>query len=161
DTRAQFYQQLQGLYGQPGTDSSLEGVYNDFTTAVQALSTSPDDSTARSGVIGAAQALAQQLNQMSAGIQGLRSQAELGISDAVNQANEAMSQIASLNQQISSSGKSDSAMATLEDQRDAYIDQLSQLMDINVVQNGNNQVSIFTNSGVQLVGTQASQLSFD
>ena len=33
-----------------------------------------------------------------------------------------------------------------------YIDQLSQLMDINVVQNDHNQVTVFTNSGIQLVG---------
>ena len=47
------------------------------------------------------------------------------------------------------------------DQRDLYIDQLSQLMDINVIKGSNNQVSVFTNSGVQLVGTQASVLSFN
>ena len=47
------------------------------------------------------------------------------------------------------------------DQRDAYIDQLSQLMDINVIQGDRSQVNIFTNSGIQLVGAQAAQLSFD
>ena len=40
------------------------------------------------------------------------------------------------------------------DQRDHYIDQLSQLMDIRVVTDNQNQVSIFTNSGVQLVGAE-------
>jgi flagellar hook-associated protein 1 FlgK len=34
-------------------------------------------------------------------------------------------------------------------------------MDINVLKGDHNQISIFTNSGVQLVGTKASQLSFD
>jgi flagellar hook-associated protein 1 len=161
DTRAQFYQQLQGIYGQPGSTNTLETVYNNFTNALQALSTSPDDLATRSSVISNAQLLAQQLNQMSDNIQGLRSDAELRISDAVTKANEAMSQIAQLNQQIAASSQTDSATATQQDQRDAAIDQLSQLMDINVVQTGNNQISVFTNSGVQLVGTQASQLAFD
>ena len=34
-------------------------------------------------------------------------------------------------------------------------------MDINVIQNDHNQVTVFTNSGIQLVGTEASTLSFD
>jgi flagellar hook-associated protein 1 FlgK len=161
DLRAQMYQQLQGVYGQPGSSNTLDAVYNSFTNALQALSTSPADPAASSSVITAAQTLTQQLSQMSSSIQGLRSNAELGVSDAVTKANEAMSQIAALNQQIAGSSQNDSATATLEDQRDSYIDQLSQLMDIKVVNTSNNQVSVFTNSGVQLVGTQASKLNFD
>src|SRR5476651_1550914 len=30
DTRAQIYQQLQDVYGQPGSDNTLETVYNNF-----------------------------------------------------------------------------------------------------------------------------------
>ena len=36
-----------------------------------------------------------------------------------------------------------------------------QLMDINVIQSDHNQVTLFTNSGIQLVGIEASHLSFD
>jgi flagellar hook-associated protein 1 FlgK len=161
DTRARMYSQLQEIYGQPGSATSLEGVYNSFTTALQVLSTSPDDPGARTGVINSAQLLAQQLNQLSSSIQSQRANAELAISDAVNKANEAMKQIASLNQQIAASTPGDAATAALLDNRDAYIDQLSQLMDINVISGDRGQVTIFTNSGTQLVGSQAAQLSFD
>lgn len=161
DTRAQMYSQLQNIYGQPGSDTSLESVYNSFTSSLQTLSTSPDDPAARTAVINSAQLLTQQLNQLSNSVQALRANAELGISDAVNKANDAMTQIAALNQQIAASTPGDAATATLMDQRDSYVDQLSQLMDINVVSNGNNQVSIFTNSGIQLVGNNAAQLKFD
>ncbi|HEY7230233.1 MAG TPA: flagellar hook-associated protein FlgK [Pseudolabrys sp.] len=161
DTRARMYSQLQEIYGQPGTATSLESVYNSFTTALQVLSTSPDDPGARTGVINSAQLLAQQLNQLSNSIQSQRANAELAISDAVNKANEAMRQIASLNQQIAASTPGDAATASLLDNRDAYIDQLSQLMDINVISGDRGQVTIFTNSGTQLVGSQAAQLSFD
>ena len=161
DTLSQIYQQLQAVYGQPGSSNTLESVYNSFTTALQTLSSSPDDPAAQSSVISAAQLLTQQLNQSSDSIQALRGNAELGISDAVTKANQAMSQIASLNQRIAASNLSDGAAATMLDQRDSYVDQLSQLMDINVVKGSNNQISVFTNSGIQLVGNQASQISFD
>jgi flagellar hook-associated protein 1 FlgK len=159
--RAQFYQRLQDVYGTPGSNNALETVYNNFTTALQSLSTSPDDPAARSSVISTAQLVAQQLNQMSDRIQSLRADAELGIADAVSRANHAMQQIALLNQKVAASSVNDSATATLLDQRDAYIDQLSQLMDVNVVSSDSNQVAVFTNYGVQLVGSQAAQFQFD
>lgn len=161
NTRAQIYSQLQDVYGQPGSDNSLETVYNNFTNALQALSTSPDDAAARSSVVNAAQSLTQQLNQMSNAVQGLRSDAELGISSAVAEANNALSQIASLNQQIVGRSQGDSETATLMDQRDGYIDQLSKLMDVTVFKGADTQVSVFTNSGTQLVGAQAAVLSFN
>src|ERR1044071_7321021 len=35
DMRAQFYQRLQDVYGTPGSDNSLETIYNNFTNALQ------------------------------------------------------------------------------------------------------------------------------
>jgi flagellar hook-associated protein 1 FlgK len=160
-TRADYYSRLQTVYGTPGSDNALETVYNEFTTALQALSTSPDDTAARSSVISTAQALAQQLNYMSNSIQALREDAELGIADAATRANNAMSQIAKLNKELAASAVDDTATASLLDQRDAYIDELSKLMDVNVLAIDHNQVAVYTNSGVQLVGTEASQLSFE
>jgi len=161
DTRARFYSQIQDIYGQPGSSSTLESVYNKFTTALQALSTSPDDPAARSAVISAAQLLTQKLNQMSDAVQGLRGDAELGIDNAVTQANNAMSQIAAINQKLAGAASGSTEAVTLLDQRDYYIEQLSQLMDIRVIEGDHNQVNILTTSGTQLVGTEAAVLSFN
>jgi flagellar hook-associated protein 1 FlgK len=161
DVRASLYSQLQGLYGAPGSVTTLESALNTFTNALQALTTSPDDRSAQSAVINAAQGLTQQLNSTSAGIQSLRGGAELAISDDVNTANNAMQQIAALNQKITAIDQNDSSRAALEDERDSYVDQLAKLMDVRVIKSDNNQVSVFTNSGVQLVGVQAGVLSFD
>src|ERR1700688_1254300 len=160
DLNNNFDQQLQQVYGQPGSSTALDSVFNNFTTSVQALSTSPSSSATQSQTITAAQALAQQLNSATSSIQSLRSQTDQGIANNVQQANNAMQQIANINQQLASGTSNDSAAATLEDQRDQYIGQLANQMDIRVVQGGNNQVTVFTNSGAQLVGTQASQLNF-
>jgi flagellar hook-associated protein 1 FlgK len=159
DTAAQLYQQLQQIYGTPGSASSFGGIYNNFTTALQALSTNPSSTSAQTGVIGAAQALAQNLNSMTTTIQQLRTQAEQGIASDVQTANTALQQIAQINQQLEAA-PSDAATATLEDQRDQDITQLSQLMNVNVVRDSNNQISVFTSTGQQLVaGVEASQLS--
>jgi flagellar hook-associated protein 1 FlgK len=161
ELRAEFYARLQSIYGEPGADATLEVAFNDFTSAMQALGTSPESAAARSAVISSAQVLTQQLNSMSNDIQALRSDAELGISDAVARANNAMDRIAEINRQLALNTTSDAASATLLDQRDMYIDELSQLMDVRVIQTDHNQVNVFTNSGIQLVGTEASRLAFD
>jgi flagellar hook-associated protein 1 FlgK len=109
----------------------------------------------------AAQVLAQQLNSMTAQVQGLRTDAELGLADAVRNANDAMLRISQINQQLGTATSNDGTTADLLDQRDRYIDQLAQLMDINVVQNDHNQVTVFTGSGIQLVGSAAGVLRFD
>lgn len=159
--RADYYSRIQSIFGEPGANSTLETVFNKFTTALQALTTSPDSATARTTVLNTAQVLTQQLNRMSNDIQSLRSDAELGLSDAVARANNAMQQIAAINRQLSGNSAQDAAAATLMDQRDAYIDELSHLMDIRVIESGNNQIGVFTGSGIQLVGVDAAQLAFD
>lgn len=156
-----YLSNLQSVYGNPGDAGTIEYAFNNLMTAAQALSTSPDSQSARIGVINAAASMAQQLNATTQGIQNLRANAETGINESINVANNAMAQIAKINIQLQANGKTDAATASLLDQRDQYIDQLSQLMDIRTVTNNLNQVTVFTNSGVQLVGNEASQLSFN
>lgn len=160
DLKSQLYQRLQAVYGDPGGSGGLESVYNGFTTALQALTTSPDDYSARSTVLSSAQALTQQLNTLTSGIQELRTEAESGLSDTVKSANTAIQQIAALNRQLATVTSSDAAAASLMDQRDRYLDQLSQCMDIRVANGDYNQVNVFTTSGVQLVGSDAAHLTF-
>jgi len=162
DTSAQLYQQLQQIYGTPGSASSLDAVFANFTTALQALSTDPASYSNQAAVLGSAQTMAQNLNSMTVSIQQLRTQAEQGIAADVQTANAALQQIAKINSDLAGGPQSDSAAAALEDQRDQDITQLAQLMNVRVVHNSDDQISVFTGNGQQLVnGVQASQLSFN
>lgn len=161
DIRSTYLANLQSVYGNPDESGTVESAFNSFLTALQGLSTSPDSQSARIGAVNAAQSLAQQLNATTQGIQNLRANAETGINESVITANNALKQIAAINNQLQASGQTDAATAALLDQRDQFIDQVSQLMDIRVVTNNLNQVTLFTNSGVQLVGTEAATLSFN
>jgi flagellar hook-associated protein 1 FlgK len=68
---------------------------------------------------------------------------------------------ADMNRQLGTHSGNDATTAALLDQRDMAIDELAQLMDVRVIAGDYNQVTVFTNSGVQLVGIEASTLSFD
>jgi flagellar hook-associated protein 1 len=163
--RSSVLQQVQSLYGDPGAIGTLESAFNDLTTALQSLSTSADNQSARISVLNAASTLTQQLNSMTQGVQSLRGAAETGIKDSVTTANNLLKQIASINNQLTSNPmggtSTDASTAALLDQRDQYVTQLSQLMDIRVTTNSVNQVTVFTGSGIQLVGNEAATLTFN
>ena len=161
DQTANILGQLQSLYGTPGGTGTLETAFNNFTSAVQAISTSSTGLSAQTTALAAAQALAQQLNTTSQGIQTLRTNAEQDIGTSVSQANTDLNQIAAINTKLQGLSPTDPSAATLEDQRDNTINDLAKLVDVKVVNTGNNQVSLFTNTGIQLVGAGlASQFNF-
>jgi flagellar hook-associated protein 1 FlgK len=161
DQMANVQTQLQSIYGSPGDAGTLESAYSNFTSALQSLSTTSGSASSQITAVSAAQSLAQQLNATTQGIQTLRTNAEQDLNISVGQANAAMAQIAKINTQLQGASATDPTSVTLMDQRDLAIDQLSQLMDIRVSNNGNNQTSVYTTNGVELVGAQASTLSFN
>jgi flagellar hook-associated protein 1 len=161
DQMSNVLQQLQTVYGTPGGQGTMETAFTNLTTAVQGLSANSGAYSSQSAVVTAAQNMAQELNSTTQGIQALRTNVQQDIATSVASANAAMTQIANLNTQLQGLSPSDPSTATLEDQRDTAINKLSQLMDVRVSTTGNNQVTIYTNSGIQLVGAQASTLSFN
>jgi flagellar hook-associated protein 1 len=161
DQTANILNQLQSVYGTPGQAGSLENAFSNFTTAVQALSTSSGSPSAQTSALTAAQSLAQQLNTTSQGIQTLRTNTEQDIGISVNQANAALNQVAQLNVKIAGLSPNDPTGAALQDQRDSAITQLSKLLDIRTATDNSNQISVFTSNGIELVGAQASQLIFN
>ena len=149
---ANILTQLQSVYGTPGGEGTLETALNNFTTSLQSLSNSPGNFSAQGVALSAAQSLAQQLNTTTQGIQSLRSNAAQDIGNSAAQANVDMSQIAQLNSKLAGMSSTDPQAATLMDQRDNAINDLSKYVDVRVVTGSSNQTSIFTNSGIQLVG---------
>ena len=160
DQMSNILNQLQSVYGTPGGAGSIETALSNFTSALQAISTSSGTSSSQSAALAAAQNLAQSLNSTTQGIQALRTNVNQDIGNCVTQANAAMSTIANINSQLQGMSPNDPTAATLEDQRDTAINTLSQLMDVQTVTNGN-QVNVLTGNGVQLVsGGVASTMSF-
>jgi flagellar hook-associated protein 1 len=161
DQTSNILGQLQSLYGTPGGTGTLETAFNNFTTALQALSTSSTGLSSQTTALGNAQALAQQLNATSQGIQTLRSNVEQDIGTSVTQANTDLQQIAAINTKLQGLNPTDPTATALQDQRDNAINDLSKLVDVKTTTDNSGQVSIFTTTGVQLVGAGlVSKLSF-
>ncbi|WP_293863716.1 flagellar hook-associated protein FlgK [uncultured Alsobacter sp.] len=157
--RATYTDRLQSLFGQPGDASSLPGVMSAFTTALQDLANDPASSTARTAVLSRAATFASTLNSVSNGIQQLRADTETAISADVARANELLKTISSLDQKV---GLSQGQDPSLLDQRDAQINELAKLMDLNVTTNANGTVNLSTQGGLRLFDpTGPVTLAFD
>lgn len=147
-TTSSYASQLNDIFGQSDSSVSLDGAYNNFTNALQTLTSDPSSTTQRSLVLQYAQQFAGQLNTMSDSVQSLRTNAEGQIASDVQTANTALAGLEQIAAQINTGGGTPSA--ALLDQRDAYIDQLSKLADIKVSTQSNGNVTVYTNSGVTL-----------
>ncbi len=161
DVRSTYASRLDQLYGPPGSTTSLEAVFSNFTNSLQSLATSPESATAQQGAIESAKSLTNRINGISNDIQQLRSEAEKGIADNVNQVNDLLGRLQKVNTQIVGATNGQNEPVYLLDQRDQILDSLSKIIDIKVTTSGDNSVTVNTNSGVLLFDREAAKLSFD
>ncbi len=111
--------------------------------------------------IQAAQNLANGLNGASAAVQNVRLQADQGMASSVDTINSLLSQFTQLNNQIVSGSQSGADISDAMDQRDSVLQQLSGQIGITTVTRSNNDVAIYTDSGVTLFDKSARAVSFD
>ena len=148
-----FYARTQDLFGAPADNTSLAHLAQDFQSALELLTVSPDKSLEQSEVIRRAQDLILMLQDMSATIQELRLQADSVISENVSEINEIVQTIDQLNDEIISNGSVGRDVSDLRDDRDAQLDRLSQLVDIRFFFRNDGDVVVFTSGGRTLVDT--------
>ncbi len=131
--------------------SSLQSVFNAFN----ALSSQPQDPTARMSAITALRQFAQTDQNLSSSLYSTALSQFNSVSPLISQINAASTQIAQLNGQITSAQAGGQTSAPLLDQRDAAVNQLAGLIGATADANGN-----VTVGGVPLVsGTTALTLS--
>jgi flagellar hook-associated protein 1 len=121
-----------------------------FFQSFASLAADPTNTSLRTGVLSAAQALASNFNQVSASLTQQREGLGATIASAATQVNALTSDIAALNAKISSSSPNGDA-GTVEDQRQYDVQQLSQLIGIHQITNDANGLTITTSSGAVLV----------
>jgi flagellar hook-associated protein 1 FlgK len=155
-----YFQQIQNLFGQVSDANSLPDTLNQFSSALQTLATTPEDTVAQSNAVDAGQALASQLNGMSSAVQTLRGNADAEIGTSVTSANQLLTNIAGYNGAIARAQATGQSTATIADQLDQALAQLAQQMNITSFSRPDGSVVVMTGGGKTLVdGVSAQQLS--
>ena len=150
-------QQMQTQFA--GSTSGIGADISNFFNSLQQLSPDPSDLTLRQGVLNAACTLAADFNTAATSLESQRSNIDQNVVDTVSQVNALTSQIASVDQQIGNLQSINQDPGTLVDQQNQLIQQLSGLIDVQVIPT-NQGITLATANGTTLVsGSQSFALS--
>jgi flagellar hook-associated protein 1 FlgK len=141
--------------------SGLTPLMQSFFAAVQGVADTPADSAARQQMISSAQSLSSKFRSTDQYLTDLNSSVNDQIDGSVDQINTYSSKIASLNKQISlmTDMAGGQPPNDLLDQRDELVNELSQVVDVKVLQQDNGKYNVFIATGQSLVvGDQAAKM---
>jgi flagellar hook-associated protein 1 FlgK len=145
----------------PEDDTSPAAMIQKLNDAIQQYSAAPQDPLRAQSAVSAAGNLADSLNSAAGVVKQVREQADAAIAGSVNQINTLLQRFESLNTEIVKGTRLGSDVTDFLDQRDQVLSQLSQEVGVRTVTRDNNDVAIFTDSGVTLFDAKARTVSFD
>ncbi len=152
---------LQQTIADTSSTTSPASQVSGLMTALQQYEAQPNDSSVAASVVTAAQSLAMTMNNASGTVQQLREQTDQQMAASVANVNSLLSQFQALNAQIVSGTASGANVNNLLDSRSSLLTQLSQQMGITTVAGANNDMSVYTDSGVTLFHAgQVSSVTF-
>jgi flagellar hook-associated protein 1 len=134
--------------GKPG--ESIDGHMTAFFDAFTSLAENPASPVARNQVQVAGQSLATAFNEMATRFDSAQRDADTRIRHTVTEINSLAGRIAQLNDGIGR-GNGDTTSLTLRDQQSDLLRQLSELVDISVIERQNGGVDVTIGSGRALV----------
>jgi flagellar hook-associated protein 1 FlgK len=146
--------------GSPGDGTALTSQLSKLFSALGQAALSPTASSSQTAVLGSFENLASSISSLANSLSGLQKQTDGQVAASVASANTLVKQIYDLNTQIKAetvAGVTDSALA---DQRDAALQNLSQLIGVRTVQQSDGSTAVMTDDGVSLVGDTYAQLSY-
>ena len=146
-----FAQRLEDTTGTIDGAGTLMSRVTAFESALIAASSDPSSDQRLELVSIRAQDLSQKFNDLSTHIQQARTDADHSIDRQVNHLNDALVKIDNLNKSISLSVTKRTETASLQDQRQRAIDDISQIIPIRVVEKERGAVSIFSASGAMML----------
>ena len=151
--------QVQSLFNDT-SGSGLSSAINQFFSSFQQLADDPTDLPTRQAVISSGQDLASAFQQTGEQLSSIQDGLDQQVTQTVAEINSDASQLASLNQQVSSLGADSDQAGMLKDQQYSELNSLSQLVDVAVTHTSNGGMTITTTNGVSLVaGSQSFALS--
>ena len=161
DVRADYLQRVDALFGQPGSSLGVNQIFAEFSTAIQQLAADPASPTTRQETLAKASSMVASLNSLSNNVQLMRGEIEARLANDAEKVNGLLAGIASTTERLNQIFDSASRVG-LQDERDRYLDELSNYMDIRVSDNGAGNYNVYTSSGAPLfVQGRQLRLQFD
>ncbi|WP_454916042.1 flagellar hook-associated protein FlgK [Xanthobacter sediminis] len=151
---------LQQTIGDTESENSPAALLNAFSNALSASANAPDDPNMAVAAVSAAQDLVDSLNSATGTIQQVRTDADANIAGAVTHVNDLLTQFQSANDAVVHATATGADATDALDRRDSILAQLSEEMGISTLTRGNNDMAIYTDSGVTLFDKSARSVTF-
>lgn len=161
ETRAQMYARIETALGLPGEAGSLTSAIAAFDSALITAAGTPESLPRLGEVAARAGDLAQTLAGAAASVQEARLQADRDIASDVAMLNRSLEQIHQMNLQIRSVTGQNRDPSSLIDQREALIDGLATILPLREIQRDQNEVALYSTTGLVLLDGRPSTFSFD
>jgi flagellar hook-associated protein 1 FlgK len=145
----------------PANSRSPASMIAGLTSALQAYSASPANETAGQLALDAAHNLVFALRDAAAATQDESRQADIGVASAVKEINALLAQFSALNREIVSGSAAGADVTDALDRRDGVLLQLSKSIGVTTVTRANNDMVVYTDSGVTLFETAPRQVTFN
>lgn len=133
-TSKQYYMRTIEDYFNDDSTSGFKTIFNNFSNALQSVTTNASSDTSKAQFISAAKALTDYFNNMYGNLQELQKDINLEIKQSVDQINSISEKIATLNKQINVIELSGTTANELRDQRELLVDELSELVDVDITE---------------------------
>ena len=128
------------------TDNDLSSALSDFFNSFSELANNPEDHAIRSLVIETGLALSDRIASLGKSYQATIEEIDHALGTSVIQANSLLDGIALLNTQITQTEQGASEAGNLRDQRDRLINELSEFIDITVIEQASGSIDILVDS---------------
>lgn len=161
DATFDFLSSIGAAIGTPDNPGGLTGRMTSLEAAIIQASSRPDSDTRLQGILNTATGVANHLNSVSDRVQAERLKADNTIAASVDQMNTALQQIQSLNARIVRFNGGSQDPSSLIDQRQALIDQISELVPLREVPRDNGTIALFTLGGAILLDGRAAEIGFE
>lgn len=132
-----------------------------FEDAWKQLEATPESTDLRSEVVRRGVELTTEIRRLNGLQSELQNRAGENLTLAVQEINAATVEIASLNNKIASQKATGAPIGDLEDLRDGEIARLADKVGIRTLHTDRGEIFVYTEGGVQLVGTTAQELEYD
>lgn len=157
EIRAEFYQQIEDVFLEPGPNG-LNAKLNLFFDALNEFSGNVESASARTSVLTEASAIATTLNDTVRRLYDLRTNANNEVSGFVPEINSITERIAILNEKISVSEIGGQPANDLRDERGVLLDDLSKMVNIFTRERDNGQVDVLVGGNVLVDGDRFEML---
>ena len=152
--------QLEQTVNDTELDSSPAALMQKLANAIQQYASAPDSIAHAQSAVAVARDVATALNSATDLVQTIRSQADAEIAGSVDSLNTLLSRFQSVNAEVVKGTRSGTDVTDYLDQRDQLLKQISEEIGISATTRANNDMAIYTDSGVTLFDVTARSVTF-